>query len=53
MKKLTEAGYQIVPKIKPQECRVETTTGNKIIITLYGETTNPEVIIYNPTEEMK
>ena len=54
--KLTEAGFQILPRIKPyQECGIETTTDNKTIVTLYGETTNAEVIvyspIYSPTEE--
>ena len=47
--KLTEAGYQILPKIKPyQECGVETTTDGKKIVTIFGETTNAEVKIYSP-----
>ena len=54
--KLTEAGYQILSKIKPyQECSVETTTDGKKIVTIFGEITNAEVIVfsknYAPTEE--
>lgn len=38
----------VAAQLATRQCRVETTTDGKTIVVIYGETTNAEVIVYNP-----
>ena len=46
---LTNIGFNpVAPQPAAKQCYVETTTDGKTIVVTYGETTNAEVMIYNP-----